>query len=186
MKTLFRFLLIGFAAPALLMGCATHKIKTQAVQQKVLQKKLQGNLTKSELAEINRNWNLFVTYKPDTLKDHWQSPTETVQLKTGDCEDISIAKMLDPAIRKFIPANQLRLSYVHTPQGEPHMVLIIGKDNEALVLDNLFDEIKTLAESGYTPVYQLDANGHVYQNDIWLKSHPKFEKFELILSEVKL
>ncbi|WP_428610209.1 transglutaminase-like cysteine peptidase [Sedimenticola sp.] len=186
MKTLFRYLLIGLAAPALLSGCATHKIKTQTVQQKTQVNKSRGTLTKSELAQINRQWNLFVTYKPDSLQDHWQSPTETVKLRTGDCEDISIAKMLDPAIRKSIPEDQLRLSYVHTPQGVPHMVLIIGQGDNALVLDNLFDEIKTLAESGYHPVYQLDAAGRVYQNDHFLESHPKFEKFELILSELKL
>ncbi|GEM_PF-1651585 len=186
MKRLFRILLIGLAAPALFTGCATHKLKNQATQQKILQKRIQGNLTKADLAEINANWNLFIKYEPDSLRDHWQSPTETVQLRTGDCEDISIAKMLDPAILKAVPADQLRLSYVHTPQGEPHMVLIIGKGSEALVLDNLFDDIKTLAESGYEPVYQLDADGRVYQDDIWLQSHPKFEKFEVILSELKL
>lgn len=186
MKTLFRFLLIGLAAPALLGGCATHKIKTPSAHSKYQQKRLQGSLTTAELDQINRQWNLLVTYKKDSLEDHWQSPSETVQLKTGDCEDISIAKMLDPAIRKAIPANQLRLSYVHTPQGEPHMVLIIGRGDQALVLDNLFDEIRTLAESGYRPVYQLDAAGRVYRDDQWLESHPKFEKFELILAELEL
>ena len=182
MKRFLHFLLIGLAAPALLTGCATHKLKTQTALQKVQQKRLQGKLTKNDLAEINRSWNLFITYKPDSLQDHWQSPNETIKLRTGDCEDISIAKMLDPALRKSFPADQLRLSYVHTPQGEPHMVLIIGKGDDSMVLDNLFDEITTLAESGYQPVYQLDATGRVYQNDIWLESHPKFKKFEMILS----
>ncbi|MCW8891423.1 MAG: transglutaminase-like cysteine peptidase [Sedimenticola sp.] len=185
MKRLFRILLIGFAAHALLTGCATHKLKTQSAQSKVHYKRIQGDLTRADLTEINRSWNLFVKYKPDSLRDHWQSPTETIKLRTGDCEDISIAKMLDPAIRKSIPADQLRLSYVHTPQGEPHMVLIIGLGSEAFVLDNLFDNIKTLAESGYEPVYQLDADGRVYRDDIWLRSHPRFEKFEMILSELK-
>lgn len=186
MKTLLRLLFIGLAAPALLAGCASHKIKTQTAQPKVHQKRLLGDLSMAELAQINRQWNLFVTYKPDNLQDHWQSPTETVKLKTGDCEDISIAKMLDPAIRKLIPTDQLRLSYVHTPAGQPHMVLIIGSGENALVLDNIFDEIRTLGESGYRPVYQLDAAGRVYQNDRRLETHPKFEKFELILSELKL
>lgn len=186
MKNLLRFLMIGLAAPALLGGCTTHKIKTQTAQPKEQQKRLQGELSTTELAQINRHWNLFITYKPDSLEDHWQSPNETLELKTGDCEDISIAKMLDPAIRKLIPADQLRLSYVHTPAGIPHMVLIIGKGSEALVLDNLFDEIKTLRESGYHPVYQLDVAGRVYKDDRRLESHPKFEKFEIILTELEL
>nr|WP_305792806.1 transglutaminase-like cysteine peptidase [Sedimenticola hydrogenitrophicus] len=182
---MFRLLLIGLAAPALLGGCASYKIKSQTVQQKVHQKKLQASLSAAELVEINRQWNLLVTYKEDSLEDHWQSPSETVELKTGDCEDISIAKMLDPAIRKSIPPEQLRLSYVHTPAGLPHMVLIIGQGDKALVLDNLFNEIKTLSASGYRPVYQLDANGQVYRDDRLLDAHPRFEKFDRILAELE-
>lgn len=182
MKNILRLLLIGLAAPALLGGCASYKVKTQTAHEK----NLRNSLSTAELAQINRQWNLFVTYKPDSLEDHWQSPNETLKLKTGDCEDISIAKMLDPAVRKMIPTDQLRLSYVHTPAGVPHMVLIIGKGPDALVLDNLFDEIKTLSQSGYRPVYQLDAAGRVYQNDQRLETHPKFEKFEMILSELNL
>ncbi|TVO69006.1 transglutaminase-like cysteine peptidase [Sedimenticola selenatireducens] len=184
MKKLLRFLLIGLAAPALFTGCATHKLKNQTAHQKVQQKRIHEKLTKTDLADINKSWNRFITYKPDSLRDHWQSPNETIKLRTGDCEDISIAKMLDPALRKSFPANQLRLSYVHTPEGVPHMVLIIGKGDQSLVLDNLYDDIKSLAESGYEPIYQLDAEGHVYQNDIWLQAHPKFEKFEMILSQL--
>lgn len=185
MKKLLRLLLLGLAAPSLLTGCATHTLKTKTVQLKVHEKRMVGQFNKSQLSEINRNWNLFVTYKPDTLRDHWQSPNETVKLRTGDCEDISIAKMLDPAIRSAVPVEQLRLSYVHTPAGQPHMVLVIGRGDQALVLDNLFDEIKTLAESGYNPVYQLDAAGRVYQNDRWLETHPRFEKFEMILARTE-
>ncbi len=182
MNKLFRLILLGLAAPSLLTGCATHALKSKTVQLKAHEKRQVGQLSESQLIEINRNWNRFVTYKPDSLRDHWQSPNETIKLRTGDCEDISIAKMLDPAIRSAVPVEELRLSYVYTPEGQPHMVLMIGKGAQALVLDNLFDEIKTLAESGYHPVYQLDAAGRVYQNDQWLESHPRFEKFDVILA----
>lgn len=184
MINLFRYLLIGLAAPALLSGCATHKIQPQKIQAKVHQKRLPGGPDIGELAAINRQWNRLIRYKPDSREDHWQSPAETLQLGTGDCEDISIAKMLDPAIHNTIPADQLRLSYVHTPTGVPHMVLIIGEGPDSLVLDNLSDEIKQLSESGYRPVYQLDAAGQVYQNNQPLQSHPKFEKFEMIISQL--
>ncbi|WP_275096572.1 transglutaminase-like cysteine peptidase [Sedimenticola hydrogenitrophicus] len=183
MKILFRLLFIALTVPTLLGGCASHKIKSQAMQQKVHQKKLYGNLTRDELDQINRQWNLLVTYKEDSLEDHWQSPAETLALKTGDCEDIAIAKMFDPTLHRAIPAAQLRLGYVHTPAGLPHMVLIVGQGDAALVLDNLVDDIRTLAESGYRPAYQLDANGQVYRDDRLLVSHPRFEKFELILAE---
>lgn len=186
MKRLFHLLFLGLAAPGLLAGCASQAVKIKTAQHKVSEKRLVGQLGPEQLAEINRDWNLFVTYKPDTVEDHWQSPDETVRLRTGDCEDISIAKMLDPAIRSAIPVEQLRLSYVHTPDGQPHMVLVIGKGADALVLDNLFDEIRTLAESGYRPVYQLDAAGRVYRNDQWLEEHPRFEKLDAILAQSAL
>lgn len=184
MNNLFRYLLIGLAAPALLGGCAAQQTKPQTIQSKIHQKRLQDDHHLAELARVNRRWNRLVTYKTDSREDHWQSPAETLELGTGDCEDISIAKMLDPAIRRLIPVDQRRLSYVHTPSGEPHMILIIGTGPDALVLDNLFDEIKTLSQSGYRPVYQLDAAGRVYRNDRQLASHPKFDKFETILSEL--
>jgi hypothetical protein len=63
------------------------------------------------------------------------------------------------------------------------MVLIVGQGDAALVLDNLVDDIRTLAESGYRPVYQLDADGLVYRDGRLLDSHPRFEQFELILAE---
>lgn len=184
MNNLFRYLLIGLGATALLGGCAAQQTKP-TIQSKIHQKRLQDDRRLAELAQVNRRWNRLVTYKADNREDHWQSPAETLRLGTGDCEDISIAKMLDPAIRQSIPVDQLRLSYVHTPAGQPHMVLIIGKGPDALVLDNLFNEIKTLSQSGYRPVYQLDAAGRVYRNDQQLASHPKFEKFETILSELE-
>jgi len=186
MKRLFRLLLLGLAAPGLLAGCASQAVKIKTAHHKVSEKRLLGQLDRNKLAQINRDWNLFVTYKTDTLKDHWQSPDETLKLGTGDCEDISIAKMLDPEIYTAVPAERLRLSYVHTPDGQPHMVLTIGKGPDSLVLDNLFDEIKTLSESGYRPVYQLDAAGRVYQNDLWLKNHPRFEKLDTILAQTAL
>lgn len=182
MKNLFRLLLIGLAVPALLGGCASQKLKPQAVQQKVQQKKLYGNLSRDELDRINRHWNLLVSYQQDNSEDHWQSPTETLTLKTGDCEDIAIAKMFDPAVLSAIPAAKLRLGYVHTPAGLPHMVLIVGWGNDTLVLDSLVDDIRTLAESGYRPVYQLDANGQVYRDERLLDAHPRFEKFDRILA----
>lgn len=181
MKRLLRLLFIGLAAPGLLAGCTAHQIKGQTAQQKMHQKRWQAISSYEELADVNRFWNQRVIYTPDTDEDLWQSPEETLKLGTGDCEDISIAKMFDPALLNTIPSDQLRLSYVHTPEGVPHMVLVVGRGDQALVLDNRIDEIKSLAESGYRPVYQLDANGRVYQNDIELVSHSPFEKFESIL-----
>lgn len=170
--TLFRTLAICCIGVLLLLGCAKQQIKRPAA----------GNLSKSRLTLINQYYNLLVQYKEEHDTDHWQSPNETRQLGSGDCEDIAIAKMHDPVLRRSFPAEQIRLSYVYTPDGQPHMVLFIGTGKEILVMDNLYDKAIPLAESGYRPLYQLDAAGRVYRNNVRLESHPGFEKFDAILA----
>jgi len=49
---------------------------------------------------INLFWNMQIDYKAEPLtnlqqKDHWQTPEETLQRGTGDCEDIAIGKYFD-------------------------------------------------------------------------------------------
>lgn len=43
------------------------------------------------LDEVNKYANNLVAYKSET-KDHWQSPRQTLKMKTGDCEDYAILK----------------------------------------------------------------------------------------------
>lgn len=174
--TLFRILVICFVAALVLSGCGKYTTKRPVTASAGVSK------SKSKLSSLNRHYNNLIRYKEDGEVDHWQTPMETLGLGTGDCEDIGIAKMYDPILRNLFPVDQIRLSYVYAADGRAHMVLFVGKGRDALVLDNLHDEVVSVAESGYTPIYQLDAAGRVYRNDRMLVSHPGLLKFNAVLA----
>ncbi len=75
-------------------------------------------------------------------KDYWATPTELLQRRRGDCEDVAIAKYF--TLRRLgIGDERLRLAYgkiVDMRRGviEPHMVLIYMPDaSTQLILDSL-------------------------------------------------
>jgi len=143
-------------------------------------------VTLDDLNLINRHWNSFVKYREDAPGDHWQSPAESLARKAGDCEDLVLVKMFDPTIMYRFQSQEVRLAYVHTPDGTPHMVLLLGLGRDRVVLDNITDEVITLVASGYTPVYELDRLGRVYRGGIWQKQHPRFKKLDAILARYQL
>ncbi len=107
------------------------------------------------IATVNRLINNAVKYKEDE-GDHWQPVSKTMALGTGDCEDYAIAKMA--MLCKLMPAEDLRLAQVRTPEGVAHMVLFAAD----YVLDIICDELVVINESDYKPEWMVDANGQLY------------------------
>ncbi len=107
------------------------------------------------LAGLNREINAAIKYKPDA-GNVWQSPAITEQNAVGDCEDIALYKM--HRIQKDRPEMDLRLGHVWTKDGRAHMVLFA----DGQVLDNLTNEVQPAEQSGYKTLYQIGANGQVY------------------------
>ncbi len=159
-----------------LTGCNTHQVREAPTPTVPLKK----------LTQINQHWNNFVKYTEDGPEDHWQSPEETRLRGSGDCEDLVIVKMFDTTIAGSYRPDEIRLAYVHIANGTPHMVLVVGLGNDRMVLDNMEDEVKPLTATGYTPVYELDMQGRVYQGGIWQKEHPRFKKLDAILARYQL
>jgi predicted transglutaminase-like cysteine proteinase len=129
---------------------------------------------KPELFQINRVNTFFndeIRYVSDQgnqgVKDHWQTPRETLSSGKGDCEDYAIAKY--QALKELgIPDSRLHLLYVKVDNAQAHMVLSY-QDNQqqSLILDNL----STLAlppgkRVDLTPVYAFNPKG------IWVASSP--------------
>ena len=94
-------------------------------------------------AFVNNTINQRIGYQHDGGADRWQTPTETLSLAQGDCEDFAIAKF-------FVlhacgqPCGCARLVYaIHTPLDTPglavpHIVLVgAGSAVDPLVFDNL-------------------------------------------------
>jgi predicted transglutaminase-like cysteine proteinase len=86
------------------------------------------------IISTNISVNSNINYVDDKI-DYWQSPSETIKLKTGDCEDYAILKYFE-LLKKGIPDNDMRIAYTITESGG-HMVLVVNK----YVLDNMTDAI---------------------------------------------
>lgn len=86
------------------------------------------------LAAINAHINRAIQYRPDK-GDYWQTPVETWEKRSGDCEDYAIAK-LARVLDAGWPTTSARLVYCRRVIGrieQAHMVL----DVDGQVLDNL-------------------------------------------------
>ncbi|MEP7296058.1 MAG: transglutaminase-like cysteine peptidase [Burkholderiales bacterium] len=111
------------------------------------------------LIEINQTLNHRIVFAEDALNggraDHWATPGELLSRGAGDCEDYAIAKYF-ALLSAGLPAAQLRIAHVMVLMGgtgdvwRSHMVLaylpsatIPGGE---LILDNLLDDIRPLAE----------------------------------------
>ncbi|WP_248306442.1 transglutaminase-like cysteine peptidase [Devosia oryzisoli] len=94
------------------------------------------------LQQVNSHVNRTMVPRADGT-DRW-----TVGATAGDCEDYVLNKrrML---IRNGVSAGSLRIAYTKTRAGAPHAVLVVRTSQGDLVLDNLSNTVKTLAQSGY-------------------------------------
>ncbi|HET7795456.1 MAG TPA: transglutaminase-like cysteine peptidase [Rhizobacter sp.] len=119
---------------------------------------------------VNSAINQRIDYAPDTLvcgaADCWQTPTETLALKHGDCEDFAIAKYF--VLRDCgLPCGCARLLYaLRTPDDTPglrmpHVVLLGGGTaSDPLVFDNLNPLLQPLSKRpDLQPVLSFDVSG---------------------------
>jgi len=91
-------------------------------------------------------------------EEYWATPIELLTLNQGDCEDYAIAKYF--TLRAMdVPAEQLRIVYVHSLSlKQAHMVLMYKTNNELLVLDNAEERIKSFIDrSDLVPVYSFNS-----------------------------
>jgi predicted transglutaminase-like cysteine proteinase len=91
--------------------------------------------------------------------DYWATPLQFLA-RSGDCEDFAIAKYL--ALRALgTAADDMRIVIVRDRRrGTEHAVLAVYVEGQALILDNLGDEV-IVAESvrGYEPIYSINERG---------------------------
>lgn len=108
-------------------------------------KNLESQPVSQQLSGINRFFNQTIRWQSDEEiygeTDFWATPTETLGLGRGDCEDFTIAKYV--SLRQLgVPADQLRLTYVKLQMGggrsQAHMVLAWYQNPGSipLILDN--------------------------------------------------
>lgn len=119
------------------------------------------------LDSVNLFVNKYVQYRSDQAvwgkPDKWQTPDETEKLATGDCEDYAILKARK-LVKNGANPKAMQLLLVRTrqnPEGS-HMVLAANtqvttgmlwwkrKITVTVLLDNMWDSLYTLRESGHT------------------------------------
>lgn len=87
-----------------------------------------------EISKVNSLVNSQVTYVSDK-GDYWQTPEETLRLRTGDCEDYVILKR-----SLLIYPSRILVVY---PRGDSrsiqHAILEVFFSDTSVYLDNLYD-----------------------------------------------
>jgi len=106
---------------------------------------------KPTVAEHNDFWNRYITYTAEpTGDDVWQTPKETWEKQTGDCEDYAIVKYFD-MIASGVDKEKLSLAWVILDNKfnikqkiESHVVLLYENNGKKWVLDNYASNIVEL------------------------------------------
>lgn len=103
----------------------------------------------NELNTTNRQVNHDIIpqlHASDATHDQWY-----ISPRAGDCADYAVTKRHELLSRGW-PSQSLLLAEVVVPSGEHHLVLVVRTQNADLVLDNLNENIRTVAMT--RPQYQ--------------------------------
>ena len=107
----------------------------------------------TDFVEDRDNWG---------VKDYWSAPGEFFA-NGGDCEDYVISKYL--SLRRLgFRADDLRLLVlIDRNRRLAHAVLVVQFDGRTLVLDNLYDQVRSWSDlPHYRPLYSLN------EQAVWL------------------
>jgi predicted transglutaminase-like cysteine proteinase len=119
---------------------------------------------------INQKINGIVRYKTDGAgQDHWQSLHETLDLKTGDCEDYAIAKY---TLLHELGYRDLRIQVGRLSRsGKPHAWVEVKIDDTWLILDSRTNVTPSTAEAKdfYTPIFTLSLENGIMIGTLHVK-----------------
>ncbi len=126
---------------------------------------------KERLMAINVRVNQRITYKIDQLQwgvgDYWQTPSESIDLGTGDCEDYAILKAYLALKAGFTLDNLSVLTGVLAPNNQAHAILIARDGNAFYVLDSRSPLVMTVdGRNDIKPLFSVTTN------DVWLYRKP--------------
>ena len=100
------------------------------------------------IEEVNSTVNKTIRPITDQLhfgrSEYWTYP----QGEKGDCEDFLLLKRRT-LMEKGFPRQALLITVVALPNGDGHAVLTVRTDKGDFVLDNLRNDIRPWAETGY-------------------------------------
>lgn len=120
----------------------------------------------AKLESVNRFFNRFEFIEDKYLwgkEDYWATLFETLSMRGGDCEDITIAKYF--TLKDLnIPEEKMRLTYVISVKTrKPHIVLTYQPNSlqEPLVLDTMNNYLFPVSRrTDLVPVYSFNEYGY--------------------------
>lgn len=124
-----------------------------------------------QLDWLNRRVNAMITYKTDSetfgVSDRWSAAHETMQRRTGDCEDYAVMKMW---LLRQLGRNSADLFVVVVSGTEfsgHHAVLAVRDGDDIVVLDNRTDGVRSDRQRlDYQPLYSTNEHG------LWVHGRP--------------
>jgi len=134
---------------------------------------------KQILTELLAKYN-HILYKPDGIKDYWQTPAETRRLGTGDCDDFAILYFFELNAMGYRP----HIIYGRIA-GKAHMACICGR----WVIDTVVSDWYDYREH-FGLIYRMDetqlitvrnGNFHIQKANInkkWVDVLERIEKGE--------
>ncbi|GAB4336002.1 MAG: hypothetical protein Kow0089_05980 [Desulfobulbaceae bacterium] len=118
-----------------------------------------------KLRVVNSYFNDFKYVEDPELygrEDYWATMHETLGRRSGDCEDLAIAKYF--TLREMdLAEKNMRITYVIPVRTRrPHMVLTYGgEDEEPLVLDTMVRVLLPVSRrDDLVPVYSFNTEGY--------------------------
>lgn len=109
-----------------------------------------------KLEAVNRTVNSKIRYVRDDGPDYWQSPEETLERGTGDCEDFVILKFHE-LVKAGVDPDKMYFCYCKIGDIR-HVVLGYGTRENPLILDCRNEEIRPMRECDFVPIFCFDSD----------------------------
>ena len=153
---------------ALLSGCADGGCPQPQAR---LAEAIDGLRTEGfarKVRSVNVLVNRYVAYRRDIdnygVIDHWATPREMLERRSGDCEDYAILKMA--LLRELgVPASSMSVVILgDESRGLFHAVLSLRTNRGHLILDNVRDDVLMDRDlPHYRPLYSVsDGRGYIH------------------------
>lgn len=116
---------------------------------------------------VNRYVNARVAFTDDARQyrraDVWQSASDTLRRRRGDCEDYAIAKLQLLRSAGVAPSNLYLVIVKDLVRRADHAVLVVRTGEQMLLLDNATDRVTdATAYQDYRPVLSYAAAGRAW------------------------
>lgn len=113
-----------------------------------------------KLAFVNSGINQLIAYRKDKATygklDYWATPEETLNQRSGDCEDFAILKMA-ALLEAGVPATSMSLVVLQDKKRNFfHAILSVSTSSGTFILDSLNNKVvKDSALPDYVPLYSF-------------------------------